>query len=167
MIGTSVIQCFSSGLAKNKIIFMFVLFSQLLAILKGCPFFENRGTNLTSKQSNRIFLVNLSKVQQPSNNSSNKIYFHQKLKTNLTEEDTYRRLFKRKALYWWKKLWLFGLFSGGKGDYIDVWMITIMIKANSIDMYPMYASFKSRQDAQLGIESVGDIGKDSNDNRSK
>ena len=28
------------------------------------------------------------------------------------------------------KLWLFGLFSGDKGDNIDMWMIKIMIKAN-------------------------------------
>ena len=28
----------------------------------------------------------------------------------------------------------FGLFSGDKGDNIDMWMIKIMIKANQIDM---------------------------------
>ena len=33
-----------------------------------------------------------------------------------------------------EKLWLFGSFSGDKGDYIDVWMIKIMIKTNQIDM---------------------------------
>ena len=33
-----------------------------------------------------------------------------------------------------EKLWLFGLFSGGKADNIDVQMIKIMIKANQIDM---------------------------------
>ena len=33
-----------------------------------------------------------------------------------------------------KKLWLFGLFSGDKGDYIDVWMIIIIIETNQIDM---------------------------------
>ena len=31
-------------------------------------------------------------------------------------------------------MWHFGLFSGDKGDYYDVWMINIMIKKNQIDM---------------------------------
>ena len=34
----------------------------------------------------------------------------------------------------WKKLWLFGLFSEDKGDYIDALMIKIAIKTNQIDM---------------------------------
>ena len=34
----------------------------------------------------------------------------------------------------WKKLWLFLLFSGDKGDYSDVWMIKIKVKTNEIDM---------------------------------
>ena len=46
-----------------------------------------------------------------------------------------------------KKLWRFGLFSRDKGDYIDVWMIKIMIKTNQILMW-MYASFKSRDNIQ-------------------
>ena len=33
-----------------------------------------------------------------------------------------------------EKLWLFGLFSGDKGDNIDTRMIKITIKANLIDM---------------------------------
>ena len=33
-----------------------------------------------------------------------------------------------------KKLWLFGLLSGDKGDYIDMWMIKIIIETNQIDM---------------------------------
>ena len=33
-----------------------------------------------------------------------------------------------------EKLWLFGLFSGDKGDNTDIWMIKITIKANLIDM---------------------------------
>ena len=33
-----------------------------------------------------------------------------------------------------KNLWLFGLFSGDKGDYIDVWIIKITIKTNQIGM---------------------------------
>ena len=32
------------------------------------------------------------------------------------------------------KLWLFGLFSGDKGDNIDMWMIKITMKTNQIDM---------------------------------
>ena len=31
-------------------------------------------------------------------------------------------------------MWLLGLFSGDKGDNIDMWMIKITIKANQIDM---------------------------------
>ena len=48
--------------------------------------------------------------------------------------DTYRRLFQQKSVSLWKKLWLFGLFSGDKGDNTDMWMIKITIKANKIDM---------------------------------
>ena len=34
-----------------------------------------------------------------------------------------------------EKFWLFGPFSGDKGDgYIDVWMTKIMINTNQIDM---------------------------------
>ena len=32
------------------------------------------------------------------------------------------------------KVWFFGLFSGDKGDYINVWMIKTMIKTNQINM---------------------------------
>ena len=55
------------------------------------------------------------------------------MRTNLIA-DTYRRLFHRKTVSLWKKLWLFGLFSGDKGDNIDMWMTKISIKANQIDM---------------------------------
>ena len=55
------------------------------------------------------------------------------MRTNLIA-DTYRRLFQQKTVSLWKKLWLFGLFSGDKGDNIDMWMIKITIKANQIDM---------------------------------
>ena len=48
--------------------------------------------------------------------------------------DTYQRLFQQKTVSLWKKLWLFGLFSGDKGDNIDMWVIRITIKANKIDM---------------------------------
>ena len=54
------------------------------------------------------------------------------MRTDLTA-DTYRRFFK-KELRHCGKLWFFGLFSGDKGDNIDMWMIKIMIKANQIDM---------------------------------
>ena len=40
------------------------------------------------------------------------------------------------------KLWLFGPFSGDKGDYIDVRMIKITIETNQIDMDVCF--FKSR-----------------------
>ena len=55
------------------------------------------------------------------------------MRTNLIA-DTYRRLFQQKTVSLWKKLWLFGLFSGDKGDNIDMWMIKITIKASQIDM---------------------------------
>ena len=55
------------------------------------------------------------------------------MRTNLIA-DTYRRFFPTKNHFIVEKLWLFGLFSGDKGDNIDMWMIKIMIKANQIDM---------------------------------
>ena len=55
------------------------------------------------------------------------------MRTNLTA-DTYRRLCPAKNCFIVEKLWLFGLFSGGKVDNIDVWMIKITIKAYQIDM---------------------------------
>ena len=55
------------------------------------------------------------------------------MRTNLIA-DTYWRYFQRKTVSLWKKLWLFGLFSGDKGDNIDMWMTKITIKANQIDM---------------------------------
>ena len=62
----SVASCLSTGLAKkkNKIMSMFVLFPGFVAILKVWLFLENEGTSLTPKQSNRMFLVNFSKVEQ-------------------------------------------------------------------------------------------------------
>ena len=60
MICTSVVPsgvpCLSSGLAKNnKIMSMFVQLSRLFAVFKVWLFFENRETNLTPKQSSRMF----------------------------------------------------------------------------------------------------------------
>ena len=49
------------------------------------------------------------------------------------DKPTQRRLLQQKTMFLWKKLWLFGQFSGDKGDYTDVWMIKVMIKANQID----------------------------------
>ena len=80
---TSVIPCLSSGLAKIKNLIAIVgLFSQLfLAILKVWLFSKmggggGGGTNLTPKQSDSIFFVNFSKIQQLSNNFSEKLgYF--------------------------------------------------------------------------------------------
>ena len=34
----------------------------------------------------------------------------------------------------WKILWLFGVLPTYNGDYIDLWMIKIMIKTNQIDI---------------------------------
>ena len=42
-----------------------------------------------------------------------------------------------------KKLWLFGLLSGDKGDYIDMWMIKIIIETNQIDIQKPSLSLKS------------------------
>ena len=68
VICTAVIPCLSSGLAKNnKIMFMFVLFSRFFGHFGRLAFFENGETDLTPKQSNRMFLFCLSKVQQLRN----------------------------------------------------------------------------------------------------
>ena len=40
--------------------------------------------------------------------------------------------FFNKAMFLCEKLWLFGLFSGDKDDYIGVWMMKIMIKQNKL-----------------------------------
>ena len=55
------------------------------------------------------------------------------MRTNLIA-DTYRRLFPTKNRFIVEKLWLFRLFSGDKGDNIDMWMIKFTIKANQIDV---------------------------------
>ena len=60
------------------------------------------------------------------------------MRTNLTA-DTNRRFFNKK-IFIVEKLWLFGLFSGDKGDNIDMWMIKITIKANQIDMDVLFIS---------------------------
>ena len=54
------------------------------------------------------------------------------MRTNLTA-GIYRRLDNNKLCFV-EKLWLFGLFSGDKGDCIDVWMIKTTIETNQIDM---------------------------------
>ena len=45
-----------------------------------------------------------------------------------------QRFFSTRNCFIVEKLWLFGPFSGDKGDNIDMWMIKITIKANEIDM---------------------------------
>ena len=55
------------------------------------------------------------------------------MRTNLTAV-TFRRFFQTPNCFIVGKLWLFGMFSGGKGDNIDMQMIKITIKANQIDM---------------------------------
>ena len=42
--------------------------------------------------------------------------------------------FFSKKLFHYGKIVAFGLFSGDKGDNIDMWMIKITIKGNQIDM---------------------------------
>ena len=65
MICTSVIPCLSSGLDKSyKIMSMFVLFSWLFGHFESLAVLINGGTNVTPKQSKRVFLVNFSKVKQ-------------------------------------------------------------------------------------------------------
>ena len=56
-----------------------------------------------------------------------------KLRTNLTADITYRRLLRTKNFFIVEKLWFLGLNYGDKGDYIDVWMIKITIKAKQTD----------------------------------
>ena len=81
-----------------------------------------------------MFLVNFSQVQQSINNFlKNAAILTKKVRTNLTA-DTYRRLFQQKTMFLWKKMWLFLLFPWDKGDYVDVWMIKIMIEINQIYM---------------------------------
>ena len=48
--------------------------------------------------------------------------------------------FSTKIFFIVEKLWLFGWFSGDKGDSIDMWMIKITIKANQIDMDVFFIS---------------------------
>ena len=42
--------------------------------------------------------------------------------------------FNKKAMFSWEKTVAFGMFSGNKGNYIDVWIIKITIKTNQTDM---------------------------------
>ena len=54
-----------------------------------------------------------------------------------------------------EKLWLFGLFSGDKGDNIDMWMIKITIKANQIDMdVSLISKVDNIQKPSLSLKSV-------------
>ena len=43
-------------------------------------------------------------------------------------------IFSKYSYVFGEKLWHFGLFSGDKGDYSDVWIIKITNKTNEIDM---------------------------------
>ena len=123
---------------------MFVLFACLFWPFSKFGFFLKWETNLTPKQSNSIFLVNSSKVKQAA--------IFQKSVAILTKTEDrpncgcISNTFSTQNYVLWKKLWLFGLFFGDKGDYIDVWMIKITIEINQIDMdvcFPGFASFKS------------------------
>ena len=71
VICTTVVPCLSNGLGKNnKLCPCLSYFPSFLRHLEKLAFFKNGGTNLTPKQSNRMLLVNVSKVQQLSSNFS-------------------------------------------------------------------------------------------------
>ena len=75
MICTSVIPCLSCDLGKNNKIMSY--FPGFFGHFESLAFFESGRTNLTPKHSNRMFLVNFSKVQQLSENFSKKCsYFN-------------------------------------------------------------------------------------------
>ena len=56
------------------------------------------------------------------------------MSTNLTEDRFFLLKKSSTSMSLWKRLWFCELFSGDKGDYIDVWMMKITIKTNQIDM---------------------------------
>ena len=72
------------------------------------------------------------------------------MRTNLTA-DTNRWLFQQNLLYY-GKFWLFGLFSGDKGDNIDMWMIKITTKANQTDVDALLISKADNIQKILNIE---------------
>ena len=61
--------------------------------------------------------------------------------------------FLNKKLFHCGKLWLFGLFSGDKGDNIDMWMIKITIKANETDMDVLLVAKDNIQKPCLSLKS--------------
>ena len=65
---------------------------------------------------------------------NNKVTIFQKKPCYSDYSKCLSKVFFNKRLLYCGKLWLFGLFSGDKGDNIDMWMIKITIKANEIDM---------------------------------
>ena len=70
-----------------------------------------------------------------NNNFSKKCGYFDWLQSEDKPNNRYiSKTFLTKSYDFVKKLWLFGLFSGDKGDYIDVWMIKIIIETNQIDM---------------------------------
>ena len=87
------------------------------------------------KAVNMLFLVSFSKVQHLSNNFPLKhSYLHWNVRTKL-RANTYPRFFNFVFL---EKIVAFLLFAGEKGDYIDVWMIKIMIKTNQSDLHVFF-----------------------------
>ena len=79
VICTSVIPCLSSGLVKNdKMMSMFVLVSQIFGHFQSLAFSRKWGDKPYTRVVEQDVLVNLSKVQQLSNNVSKKCgYFDQ------------------------------------------------------------------------------------------
>ena len=110
-------------------------------------FFENggRGTNLTPKQSNRMLLVNFSKVQHLSNNHfKNCGYFYRKMRTTPTI-GTIIEDFSTKNKIFVENLWLLNYFLGTKVTTLAygrstlrleqiklIWMFFLLSKVDNI-----------------------------------
>ena len=93
-----------------------------LSYFPGFPCLKNVGENPTPKQSNGIFLVNFSKVQQQYKFLFKKTgYLDKKVRASLTADIVFQ------ILAFWTVFW-------NKSDYNGVWMIKITIKTNDIDM---------------------------------
>ena len=129
MICTGVIPCLSNDLAKNdKIKSMFVLFSRLLAILKVLLFFENGGTNLTPKQSSMIFKSIFERYNKKVAILKKKTFLFWLKNEDKPNGSYLSKVFSTTNFFIVIRLWLFGMFSGDKGDNIDMRMIKITIK---------------------------------------
>ena len=121
-----------SGLAKKqKYAHVYRIFQVFLVILKIWLFFSKMADKHHTKAIQQYVF------SQCFKGTTIKLQFF--LKSAAIEDKPNCRYisktFSTKDYVLWKKLWLFGLFSGDKGDYIDAWMIKITIETNQIDMY--------------------------------